>query len=232
MAGAPGLRLAIDEKRFAGSEALFTDFRLEVAPCEVVAVMGASGVGKSTLLRLVAGIARDFVGEIEVGTLAAADAPAPGFVFQDARLLPWLTVAENVRLAAPAAPEAEIAAHLGAVGLAGRDADYPGQLSGGMQRRVALARALAGGSGLWLFDEPFVSLDMALAADMQDLVARLIAATRPTVLLATHSAAEAVRLADRVVVLAGRPARIVADIPLDRADAVAEIKRIETLLGG
>lgn len=230
MAGAPGLSLAIAEKRFAGSQVLFADFRLEVAPGEVVALMGASGVGKSTLMRLVAGIDRDFAGDIRVGMLPARDAPAPGFVFQDARLLPWLTVADNVRLAAAHAAEADIRAHLDAVGLGGREADYPGQLSGGMQRRVALARALASGSGLWLFDEPFVSLDIALAADMRDLVARLIAQTRPTVLLATHSAAEAVHLAERVVVLAGRPVRIVADLPVDRDDATL-IARIETLLG-
>lgn len=233
MAVAPGLSVVLAEKRFVGTAVpLLADFRLAVAPGEVVALMGPSGVGKSTLLRLIAGIDADFVGAIHVGGDVAVAAPAPGFVFQDARLLPWLSVLDNVRLAAPHAPVEDLVAHLDAVGLSTRSQDFPGQLSGGMQRRVALARALASGSRLWLLDEAFTSLDMALAAEMHDLVGRLVAATGPTVVLATHSAAEAVRLAQRVIVLSGRPARIAAEIVVASDDAAGTVARIQANLNG
>lgn len=200
-----GVSIKIAEKRF--SKTLFSDFWLEIAAGEVVAVLGPSGIGKSSLLRMVAGIDRDFTGSITVGGVPAHDAKAPGFVFQDARLLPWLSVIDNVRLGGVARAK-EL---LERVGLAGRETAFPHQLSGGMQRRVALARALASGSGLLLLDEPFASLDVALAQEMQSLVAEMIAVEQPTVILVTHSPEEAARLAQRVVVLEGRPARVVSD---------------------
>jgi ABC-type nitrate/sulfonate/bicarbonate transport system ATPase subunit len=200
-----GVSIRIKEKRF--SEPLFCDFELEIEAGSVVALLGPSGIGKSTLLRMVAGIDRDYAGTIQVGDELAHEAPAPGFVFQDARLLPWLSAIDNVRLAG----RERASELLAKVGLGEHGDAFPRALSGGMQRRVALARALAGQSELLLLDEPFVSLDAALADEMQDLLAGLIAAERPTVLLVTHSVAEAQRLADRVVRLEGRPVRIVED---------------------
>ena len=199
-----GVSISIGAKRFA--ETIFADFQLEVAPGERLAILAPSGIGKSSLLRMVAGIDRDFSGTISVGGQPAHAAPAPGFVFQDGRLLPWLSVLDNVRLGGAGAEEL-----LARVGLAGRERDFPHQLSGGMQRRVALARALASPSGLLLLDEPFVSLDRALADEMQGLLAELVAARRPTMLLVTHAPEEAERLAERVIMLEGRPARVVSD---------------------
>lgn len=215
MAHGRGLSMAIADKRFAdGAPPLFTDFRLEVAPASVVAVLGPSGIGKSTLLRLVAGIDSDFSGRIRIDDLEVTRAPPPGFVFQDPRLLPWLTAVDNVRIADPAMGRAAAAVLLERVGLAGSAEAYPHQLSGGMQRRVALARALAAGAGVLLLDEPFVSLDRPLVEEMQRVTAELFARERPTALLVSHNADDAARLADRAVVLAGRPAAIVADIGL------------------
>lgn len=199
-----GISVDIGEKCFAQS--IFKDFELHVAPGETLAILGPSGTGKSTLLRLIAGIDQDFTGAISIDGTPAHLALAPGFVFQDSRLLPWLSVLENVRLGGTGAEHL-----LDRVGLKGREGDFPHQLSGGMQRRVALARALASSSGLLLLDEPFVSLDRALADEMQTLLAELVAATRPTMLLVTHSPEEAARLARRVIVLEGRPARVVSD---------------------
>lgn len=209
-----GVSIDIAQKRFA--ETIFDDFRLEIGAGEVVAILGPSGIGKSTLLRMVAGIDRDFIGSITVGGKSAHEAKAPGFVFQDARLLPWLRADENVALGGAR----RVDELLERVGLAGRGRDFPHQLSGGMQRRVALARALAAGSGLLLLDEPFVSLDGALAMEMQDLVADIIAHERPTVLLVTHSLQEAARLAHRVIELAGKPARIVSEQEIKKAGVV------------
>lgn len=215
MATGPELTIAIDAKRFPGADmSLFENLRLTVAPSSVVALVGPSGIGKSSLLRMVAGIDTAYSGVIAVDGRPVHAAATPGFVFQDPRLLPWLTALDNVRAAAPACTVEAAAAGLAQVGLAGSEALYPHQLSGGMQRRVALARALAVNTGLLLLDEPFVSLDRTLVADIHGLFARIIAQTRPTVLFVSHLAEDAAALADRAILLAHRPARIVADIAL------------------
>ena len=215
MAPGPGLTISIDEKRFGGSGApLFSGFRAELAPGSVTAIWGPSGVGKSTLLRMIAGTDRDYSGTITIGDLDAEAAPPPGFVFQDPRLLPWLTTLDNVRVAgAGVGAEAAMVA-LSKTGLASHGQLYPHQLSGGMQRRAALARALALNSRLLLLDEPFVSLDRALVEEMYRLIEAVIETERPTILFVTHITEDAARLADRVIVLAGRPARIGADLTL------------------
>lgn len=212
MAPGPGLSLAIAEKRFPGAGLpLLVDFRLEIAPGSVVALHGPSGIGKSTLLRLIAGIDRDFTGHIGIDGVPAHQAPPPGFVFQDARLLPWLTARDNIRAADPALTAAAADAVLARVGLADAATAYPRALSGGMQRRVALARALVANPRLLLLDEPFVSLDRQLVDDMHQLLAELVANSRATVIFASHNVADATRLADRVITLADRPARIAGD---------------------
>jgi ABC-type nitrate/sulfonate/bicarbonate transport system ATPase subunit len=207
MAPGPGLTIAIAEKRFPGTPPLFADFRLDIAPGSVIALSGPSGIGKSTLLRLIAGIDRDFTGSIAVDGIPAHQAPPPGFVFQDPRLLPWLTTRGNIRAAAPAMTSAAVDALLARVGLAEHATTWPHALSGGMQRRVALARAIATNPRLLLLDEPFISLDPALVDDMHQLLAGIIEASRPTVILVSHLPGDAARLADQVITLAGRPVR-------------------------
>lgn len=211
MAPAPGLSITIAEKRFPGADGpVLADVRLDIAPGSVVALHGPSGVGKSTLLRLIAGIDRDFAGTITIDGIAAHQAPPPGFVFQDPRLLPWLSARDNIRAADPALSVEAADAGLARVGLAGYAHAFPRALSGGMQRRVALARALATNARLLLLDEPFISLDQALVDDMHDLLASIISAGHPTVIFASHHPGDAARLADHVITLGGRPARIVA----------------------
>ena len=205
---ARGLDLKIDIalKRFdANSPPLFENFRLTLAPGSVVALTGPSGVGKSTLLRLIGGIDRDFSGTITIDGRPASEAPPPGFVFQDPRLLPWLTALDNIRAMRAGTTREAALAHLEAVGLVDAAALYPHQLSGGMQRRVGLARALSVNRGLLLLDEPFVSLDPALVAEMEALLGEVLAHTGATTLIVTHDLAQAERLAQRVVTLTGRP---------------------------
>lgn len=215
MASGPALALDIASKQFAGATVpLLRDLQLAIAPASVVSLVGPSGVGKSTLLRLLAGIDRSFAGTITIDGRAPHAAPTPGFVFQDPRLLPWLTAHANIMAADPAITKAMAQSALEQVGLGRAGALFPHQLSGGMQRRVSLARAFSVNARLLLLDEPFVSLDRTLVEEIQQVFTQLVAQTRPTVVMVTHLSDDAARLADRAIVLAGRPAVIIADIDM------------------
>ncbi len=170
-----------------------------VAPGEVLAILGPSGAGKTTLLRIAAGIDHGAVGQVRRPQRIAA-------VFQEPTLLPWRTVLQNLTVVHPQITPEQARSMLERVGLGGEADLFPGQLSLGQQRRLAIARAFAGRPELLLLDEPFVSLDPATATAMADLTAELIADTKPATILVTHSRAEADRLATRQMSLSGRPA--------------------------
>jgi sulfonate transport system ATP-binding protein len=195
---------------------------LEVAAGEFVAILGASGCGKSTLLRLFAGLDRPDEGVVlHNGAPIAGPSLARGIVFQEHRLFPWLTVAENVATALLNAPgdaagkRRAVADHLALVGLSGFEQAYPHQLSGGMAQRAAIARGLVNGPDVLLLDEPFGALDAITRARLQRELRRIWEAERPTTLLVTHDVDEALLLGSRVVVMTPRPGRIahILDLP-------------------
>ena len=194
---------------------------LDVRPGEIVALIGPNGSGKSTLLRVIAGLLSPSRGAVAIdGRAVAAPDPAVGLVFQEPRLLPWRSVAANVTYPLELAgwPESRKAERLDEllrlVNLESAAAARPSQLSGGMRQRVALARSLALQPRVLLLDEPFSALDALTRERLNAELQALWAATGTTGILVTHSIAEAIFLADRVVVLSTRPGRVLADLPV------------------
>ncbi|MFL4978483.1 MAG: ABC transporter ATP-binding protein [Xanthobacteraceae bacterium] len=193
---------------------------LEVGLGEIVVVVGGSGCGKSTLLRLVSGLDRPTQGAI---TLDGAPITGPhekiGIVFQEARLLPWLSVASNVGFGLEHRPREEraarVAMQLERVGLHEKAGVWPRELSGGQAQRAALARALVTRPEVLLLDEPFSALDAFTRADLQDHLLDLWADFKPTLLVVTHDVDEAVVLADRIMVMRPRPGRMFSEVAAD-----------------
>jgi NitT/TauT family transport system ATP-binding protein len=177
----------------------------------VGALVGPSGCGKTTVLRIVTGLDTDYTGAVQL-----PDHGRLGMVFQEPRLLPWRTVEQNVRLGAPEATDADLDALFAALGLAAHRRHFPGELSLGQARRVALARAFAVKPDLLVLDEPFVSLDAALARRLQGELAALVTSRPVTTLIVTHSMDEAIGLADRLFLLSASPAHVVAEVPIVR----------------
>ncbi|OWQ90707.1 aliphatic sulfonate ABC transporter ATP-binding protein [Roseateles aquatilis] len=206
--GGQAVRLDGLSKSF-GERQVLHGIDLRVGAGEFVAVIGRSGCGKSTLLRLLAGLDAPSAGRLEAG-----DAADLRFMFQDARLLPWARVLDNVALGldGPQARDQALEA-LAQVGLADRALEWPARLSGGQRQRVALARALVHAPRLLLLDEPLGALDALTRIDMQRLIETLWARHRFTALLVTHDVAEAVALADRVLLI--EDGRLALDLRID-----------------
>ena len=214
---------------------------LDVAAGEIVAVIGGSGCGKSTLLRAVSGLDRPTQGSVELdGEEITEPHEKIGVIFQEPRLLPWLSVADNIGfgLTGLAKPERRrrIAAALERVGLTDKAEVWPRELSGGQAQRVAIARALVPRPEVLLLDEPFSALDAFTRVDLQDHLLALWADVRPTLIHVTHDVDEAIVLADRVVVMRPRPGRIADEIatdlprPRDRHSAAFDFARRRVLL--
>ncbi|QOT74751.1 ATP-binding cassette domain-containing protein [Cupriavidus basilensis] len=221
-----GLALRVQQvvKRYGGREVLH-GIDLQAAPGEFLAIVGRSGCGKSTLLRLVGGLEDSDGGGVTLdGAPGNKEREAVRVMFQDARLLPWKTVLDNVALGLPRARLADAARVLGQVGLAERAGEWPARLSGGQRQRVALARALVHHPRLLLLDEPLGALDALTRIEMQGLIEALWQRLGFTALLVTHDVSEAVALADRVVLIEdGRIAldqRVALPRPRQRGSAV------------
>jgi ABC-type nitrate/sulfonate/bicarbonate transport system ATPase subunit len=224
--GAEGLRAAIRRKRFpavgdAPPKTVIEDFALDVPALSFTALFGPSGCGKTTALNLLAGLDRDFEGEVS--------RPEPSriaYIFQEPRLLPWRTVEDNLRLVLDEPDEAAIETWLRAMELADVRKVFPTRLSLGMARRVALARAFVIRPTLLLMDEPFVSLDEPTAQRLRLLLLETLRDHPATVVFVTHNLREAIMLASRIVLLAPAPTRVVREIevplmPEARQDDVA-----------
>ena len=237
-AGGPGqLDVSIKRKSYraasGGSIEVLRDMAFTLKAGAVGALVGPSGCGKTTLLRIITGLDVDYT-----GTVHLPDHGKLGMVFQEPRLLPWRTVEQNVRLGAPAATDSDLDVLFGALGLAAHRHHFPGELSLGQARRVALARAFAVKPDLLVLDEPFVSLDAALAKHLQEEakhlqeeLAALVTSRRVTTLIVTHSMDEAIGLADRLFLLSASPAHVVAEVPIGRPRAPHTAEELATIRG-
>ena len=223
------LTISALSKRYPNGHLALSKIGLDVAPGEILGIVGGSGCGKSTLLRLIAGLDQPSEGHIAING-AVVDGPRPevGFVFQEPRLMPWLTIDKNVGFGIRHLPKAErdsrVRETLERVGLGKFGGHWPRELSGGMAQRAALARALVSRPSVLLLDEPFSALDALTRYDLQEHLLDLWAYDRPTMVLVTHDIEEALVLSDRVAVMQPGPGHIQEIVqpplarPRDRAD--------------
>ncbi|HEX9178992.1 MAG TPA: ABC transporter ATP-binding protein [Burkholderiales bacterium] len=233
----PLLSLEVASKSFNGRQVL-RRVSVRVRPGEVVSLLGPSGCGKSTLLRIVAGLEREYDGWAQVkGEPVHVHSPHTGIVFQEARLLPWLTVAQNAGFEAGArgARDPRTQELLEEMGLADFGDAWPKQLSGGMAQRVAIARGLFSRPELLLLDEPFSALDAFTRMRLQDLLLSVARRHGTALLMVTHDVDEALYLSDRVLVMGARPGTIREEVelplahPRDRADPALTRRKARVL---
>jgi NitT/TauT family transport system ATP-binding protein len=216
----------------AGSKArpVLRNVRFVLEPGMITALVGPSGCGKTTMLNIIAGLDRDYMGHVDRGTGADGAAPRIAYVFQNPRLLPWRTVYQNIEFVLPHGTDPKVIdALLAAVDLTEFRDTFPNRLSLGMSRRVAIARAFAVKPDLLLMDEAFTSLDEATVERMRDLLLDLWRAQPTTVLLVTHDMREAVHLARRIILLSAHPTAILNTITLPE-NAATDPAQIEATL--
>jgi sulfonate transport system ATP-binding protein len=238
----PLLELAIKAKNFQ-SHRVIDNVSFHVGQGEVVSLVGPSGCGKSTLLRIIAGLDSDYHGDVRVnGEMPQLHSRDVGFIFQEPRLLPWLTVAENVgfELGNAGAKHPRVKELLDEVGLGDFASAYPKQLSGGMAQRAAIARGLFTQPALLLLDEPFSAVDAFTRMRLQELLLSIASHHGTTLLLVTHDVNESAYLSDRVIVMSSHPGRISGEVRLDlprprdrrNPDLARKEAEILTLLNG
>ena len=188
------------------------DINLQISDGSFTSIIGGSGCGKSTMLRIIGGLETDYEGEVRMdGKKVTSPSREKGFIFQDHRLLPWLTVSENIRFSLPKEEKKNdelIRKHLELVGLSDFENAYPKELSGGMAQRVAIARALANKPRILLLDEPFGALDAITKVNLQEQLLKIWQREEITMRIVTHDIDEAVYVGQKVVVMTPRPGRI------------------------
>jgi len=218
---APVITLNHVSKVYSNGTVALQDMNMAIQEGQFVSLVGPSGCGKSTVLRLISGLGHLTTGSIEWGQNTSQGQPKLAFVFQEPALMPWATVMDNVRLplklAGEPQPKAdrEVLEALHLVGLRGFERSFPRELSGGMRMRVSIARALVTKPQVLLMDEPFGALDEITRSKLNSELLELWQEKRWTVIFVTHNIYEAVYLSNRVVVMAARPGRVVADIPIE-----------------
>lgn len=204
-----------------GALPVLSDININIERGEFICILGSSGCGKSTMLRMLAGLDTEYTGEIVVdGKRVKGPDSEIGMIFQESRLFPWLKVKDNIKFGASSMmsrleKERECARYIELVGLQGFEKSYPHQLSGGMQQRVSIARSLIENPKLLLLDEPFGALDALTRMNMQQETLRIWSKEKTTMILVTHDIDEAIYLGSRIIILSSRPGKIREVIRVD-----------------
>lgn len=214
------LRIENVYKRFKNGFIALDNLNLQIQPGEIVSLIGTSGCGKSTLLRLIAGLEHPTAGTVSIDNEPITSPhPEVGIIFQEPRLMPWLTVWDNVRFGlekmAPDQQTQRVASTLAKVGLTEFAHALPRQLSGGMAQRVSIARALVTQPSILLLDEPFSALDAFTRMKLQDHLLQIWSEDRPTLIFVTHDVEEALVMSDRIIVMRGNPGRVHREFKLN-----------------
>lgn len=210
----------------------FKNLSFAIQEGETVGILGTSGSGKSTLLRVLSGLDEGYEGEIELASLGGQPI---GMIFQEPRLMPWLTVKENILFGVKDTERVDVQEYLNLVGLSDFGNHYPKDLSGGMAQRTAIARALITQPSVLLLDEPFSSLDAFTKMQLQDLLVEIQEIRSTTMIIVTHDIDEALYLCDRILILGGQPGTLEKEMavegarPRDRGDARLAAEKVEVL---
>lgn len=214
-------------KSFAMKEGelkVLDNINIDIKKGEFICILGTSGCGKSTMLRMLAGLDTLYTGEVKVdGEEVKGPNPNIGMIFQESRLFPWMRVRDNIKFGITKGVSKEeqaelIEKHIELVGLKGFEKSYPHQLSGGMQQRVSIARSLIGNPKILLLDEPFGALDALTRMNMQQETLRIWEKEQATMILVTHDIDEAIYLGSRIVILSSRPGKVkeIIDVDIER----------------
>ena len=226
------LKVENASRTFNNGLAGFKNLSFAIQEGETVGILGTSGCGKSTLLRVLSGLDTGFEGDIELASLG--EQPI-GMIFQEPRLMPWLTVKENILFGVKDTKRVDVQEYLNLVGLAEFGNHFPKDLSGGMAQRTAIARALIGEPSVLLLDEPFSALDAFTKMQLQDLLLDIQETRSTTMIIVTHDIDEALYLCDRILILGGQPGTLEAELsieetkPRDRGDSSLAAKKAEIL---
>jgi NitT/TauT family transport system ATP-binding protein len=204
-------------KKYYNHRKILSDLSFEVGENEIAAIVGPSGCGKTTMLNIISGLEKEYIGYVE------KTSGKIGYVFQEDRILPWLTVAENIKIVNQKGSDKEVQYYIDLVGLNGYEKFYPDELSGGMKQRCAIARALYFGSDFLLMDEPFKSLDYILKQKMLADLLEIHKVQKNSILMVTHDIDEALTVGDKILVLQKNPCKLVREINLK------EMKKAEKL---
>lgn len=205
-------------RKYYNHKKILSDISFEIDDDQIVAVIGPSGCGKTTLLNILSGLSSDYTGFVHNYFQKV------GYVFQEARILPWLTVFENIKIVKESGTEEEINQCIEMVGLKGYENYFPEELSGGMKQRCAIARALFFGSDFLLMDEPFKSLDYILKQQMLIDLKKIHEQERNSILMVTHDIEEAILIADKILVLKKNPCKIVKEFTIEENYRAGEMK--------
>lgn len=197
-------------KKYYNHRKILSDLSFEVGENEIATIVGPSGCGKTTMLNIISGLEKEYIGYVE------KTSGKIGYVFQEDRILPWLTVAENIKIVNQKGSDKEVQYYIDLVGLNGYEKFYPDELSGGMKQRCAIARALYFGSDFLLMDEPFKSLDYILKQKMLADLLEIHKVQKNSILMVTHDIDEALTVGDKILVLQKNPCKLVREINLKK----------------